>query len=76
VSSPPLAARIVAVADCFNAMIGRRMYRPAMRPTEALSELARHRGTQFDPEIVDAMTQIVLGRLFEPAARSAICVAK
>ena len=72
----PLAARIVAVADCFNAMIGRRMYRPAMRPTEALSELARHRGTQFDPEVVDAMTQIVLGRLFEPAARSAICVAK
>jgi putative nucleotidyltransferase with HDIG domain len=64
----PLAARIVAVADCFNAMIGRRAYRPAMPPTEALNELERHRGTQFDPEIVEAMVQIVLGRVVEPPA--------
>jgi putative nucleotidyltransferase with HDIG domain len=62
----PLAARIVAVADCFNAMIGRRPYRPAMPPTEALNELERHSGTQFDPEIVAAMVQIALGRVVEP----------
>lgn len=64
----PLAARIVAVADCFNAMIGRRPYRPAMAPTAALSELERHRGTQFDPEIVEAMVQIVLGLPVESPA--------
>ncbi len=62
----PVAARIVAVADCFNAMIGRRPYRAPMPPPEALDELERHRGTQFDPEIVEAMVQIVLGRFAEP----------
>jgi putative nucleotidyltransferase with HDIG domain len=67
----PLAARIVAVADCFNAMIGRRAYRPAMPPTEALNELERHCGTQFDPEVVEAMVQIVLGRLVEPPLQAA-----
>jgi HD-GYP domain-containing protein (c-di-GMP phosphodiesterase class II) len=36
-----------------------------MLPTEALHELERHRGTQFDPDVVEAMVQIVLGRLVE-----------
>jgi len=57
----PLMARIVAVADCFNAMIGRRPYRPPMSPATALEELVRCRGSQLDPEIVDAMVDIVLG---------------
>jgi putative nucleotidyltransferase with HDIG domain len=47
-------------------VIGRRPYRPAMPPTEALTELERHGGTQFDPDIVSAMAQIVLGRMVEP----------
>ena len=58
-SAIPLTARIVAVADCFNAMIGRRPYRLPMQPTRALEELVRNRGTQFDPEIVDAMVAVV-----------------
>lgn len=58
-SAIPLTARIVAVADCFNAMIGRRPYRLPMQPTRALEELVRNRGTQFDPEIVDAMIAVV-----------------
>jgi len=57
----PLMARIVAVADTFNAMIGRRPYRLPMPPTRALEELVRSRGTQLDPEIVDAMVDVVLG---------------
>jgi HD-GYP domain-containing protein (c-di-GMP phosphodiesterase class II) len=61
----PLAARIVSVADSFNAMIGRRPYRLPMAPTEALDELERNRGTQFDPEIVAAMIRIVSGRIAE-----------
>ena len=57
----PAIARIVAVADSFNAMVGRRPYRKPMPPSIALLELERHRGTQFDPEIVDAMIDIVAG---------------
>jgi putative nucleotidyltransferase with HDIG domain len=60
-SAIPLTARIVAVADCFNAMIGRRPYRLPMQPTAALEELDRNRGTQFDPEIVDAMVAVAEG---------------
>jgi putative nucleotidyltransferase with HDIG domain len=58
-SAIPLMARIVAVADCFNAMIGRRPYRLPLEPTLALEELFRHRGTQFDPEIVEAMADVI-----------------
>ena len=58
----PLAARIVTVADCFNAMIGRRAYRPAMAPSDALEQLQLHKGSQFDSEVVAAMHEVVLQR--------------
>lgn len=51
----PLDARIVAVADAFDAMISGRPYREAIRPVPALEELARSRGSQFDPVVVDAL---------------------
>ncbi len=56
----PLAARLVSVADCFNAMVGRRPYRPPLSPYVAIRELSRHSGHQFDPEIVEAMIAVVL----------------
>ncbi len=55
----PLHVRIVSVADSFNAMIGRRPYRLPMSPSTALEQLVGHRGTQFDPMIVEAMTDVV-----------------
>jgi len=58
-ASIPFAARLVAVADCFNAMIGRRPNRLPMAPARALEELVRRRGTHFDPEIVDAMVVVI-----------------
>jgi putative nucleotidyltransferase with HDIG domain len=61
-SAIPLTARIVAVADCFNAMIGRRPYRLPMAPSRALEELTESRGTQLDPEIVGAMVGLVAGQ--------------
>jgi putative nucleotidyltransferase with HDIG domain len=61
-SAIPVMARVVAVADCFNAMIGRRPYRLPMAPSQALEELVAHRGTQFDPEIVDAMVALIAGQ--------------
>jgi HD-GYP domain-containing protein (c-di-GMP phosphodiesterase class II) len=48
----PLEARVLAVADAFDAMTSDRPYRPALDREEALAEVARCAGTQFDPEIV------------------------
>ena len=50
----PLEARILAVADAYEAMTSERAYRSAMRPEEAIEELKRCAGTQFDPAVVDA----------------------
>jgi two-component system cell cycle response regulator len=53
-SEIPLGARIVAVCDAFHAMTSSRPYQRAMKPAEALAELTRCAGTQFDPEVVAA----------------------
>jgi putative nucleotidyltransferase with HDIG domain len=58
----PQVARIVAVADAFNAMIGRRPYRPPLAPSDALERLVAGRGDQFDPDVVDAMIDVVTKR--------------
>ena len=58
----PHVARIVAVADSFNAMIGRRPYRPPLAPSVALERLVEGRGDQFDPDVVDAMIEVVTAR--------------
>jgi len=50
----PTGARILAVADAYDAMTSDRPYRKAMPPIEAAKELWRYKGTQFDPEAVDA----------------------
>jgi putative two-component system response regulator len=50
----PLEARIVAVADTFDAMTSRRPYRESRSPAEALAELRRVAGTQLDPDAVAA----------------------
>jgi putative nucleotidyltransferase with HDIG domain len=51
----PLGARIVAVADAFQAMLERRAYRAPHAPAEALAELIMNAGSQFDPRCVDAL---------------------
>jgi putative nucleotidyltransferase with HDIG domain len=51
----PMIARIVACCDAYNAMTSDRAYRKAMPVSEALAELRRARGTQFDPSVVDAL---------------------
>jgi len=50
----PSGARIMAVADAYDAMISDRPYRKAVSPLEAAKELLRCKGTQFDAEAVDA----------------------
>ncbi len=51
----PLAARIVMACDAFSAMTTDRSYRRAMSEQAAIDELLRCRGTQFDPNVVDAL---------------------
>ena len=57
------AARLVAVADCYEVMTTSRTYKRALSPAAAREELARCAGTQFDPAIVRAFLNISLGRL-------------
>ena len=51
----PIVARIVCCCDAFNAMVTTRPYRAAMSVADARAELSANRGTQFDPEVVDAI---------------------
>ncbi|MBN1368639.1 MAG: response regulator [Dehalococcoidaceae bacterium] len=49
----PLGARVLAVADSYDAMTSQRPYRAALSQREALNELVKGKGTQFDPQMVD-----------------------
>ena len=53
-----LEARILAVADVVEAMASHRPYRPSLGVRAALQEVVRHRGTAFDPPVVDACVEI------------------
>lgn len=55
----PLAARIFAVADAYDAMTNDRPYRTALPRTAALGELVRGAGAQFDPAVVEAFLELV-----------------
>lgn len=54
----PIGARIIAVADALEAMIGKRPYRKAKTMSEAIMELSRYSGTQFDPKVVKAFIKL------------------
>lgn len=55
----PLFARILAVADVFEVLTSRRPYREPSSVAEALTELQRNAGSQFDPRVVEALLQLV-----------------
>jgi diguanylate cyclase (GGDEF)-like protein len=69
--SIPLAARIVAVCDAYSAITSDRPHRTARTPTEALAELRRCAGRQFDPEVVELLCT-VLADEDEPARTFAV----
>ena len=58
----PLGARIIFVADAYDAMTSDRAYRGRLTPREAIEELERCSGTQFDPEIVAAFARELVDR--------------
>ncbi len=56
----PLGARIIFVADAYDAMTSERAYREALSPRDALAELERCAGSQFDPAVVRALSEELL----------------
>jgi diguanylate cyclase (GGDEF)-like protein/PAS domain S-box-containing protein len=58
----PLGARILAIADAYDAMTTDRVYRKGRSREEALSELRRCAGTQFDPELVERFAEVTQER--------------
>jgi HD-GYP domain-containing protein (c-di-GMP phosphodiesterase class II) len=57
----PMIARIIGLADTFDAMSSTRSYRPALPRDHVLRELERGAGSQFDPRIVEAFKKVDLG---------------
>jgi hypothetical protein len=57
----PLGARIIAIADAYNAMTSDRPYRGALARSAAVKELRMESGSQFDPQIVDVFLRILDG---------------
>lgn len=55
----PLGARIIGIVDAFDAMTSDRVYRPAMEPEVALSELRKDSGSHFDPHLVQIFEQAI-----------------
>ena len=55
----PVESRIIAVVDAFDAMTSSRAYRDPMSVEQAIVELLRNAGTQFDPEIVKAFVEMI-----------------
>ncbi len=55
----PIYARVIAVADAYDAMTSKRSYRGVLPQDVVRSEIAKGRGTQFDPQFADVMLQII-----------------
>lgn len=62
----PLGARIIAIADAYDAMTSNRPYRRAMSHGRAVDELRRCAGTQFDPNLVERFIKIIKDLNFPP----------
>ena len=61
--SVPLGARIVAVADAFDAITTDRPYRKGKPPWEAVQEIVDQTGRQFDPEVVEAFRRVISSQI-------------
>ena len=58
-SAIPIEARIIRVVDTYDAIVSTRPYKKALAKGDAISELEKHAGTQFDPRVVRAFIQVV-----------------
>ena len=67
----PLGARILSAADCFDALVSDRPYRNGLPVPEALAIIRQMSGTQFDPRIVDLLTELHERRVRQEDAKAA-----
>ena len=67
----PLGARIISVCDAFTAMTFPRPYAPQLTVPQTIEELRRCAGTQFDPAVVDALANLIVGLAWPPERSSA-----
>ena len=70
----PLGARILCVADAFDAMVCDRPYRAGRTPSEAIAEIDRCNGTQFDPQVVESFRAVMYRREEHAPAAAAAAV--
>ncbi|MGD0094707.1 MAG: HD domain-containing phosphohydrolase, partial [Planctomycetota bacterium] len=68
----PFGARIIHAAEAFDAMVGKRAYSAPKSPAQALQELRRCAGTQFDPQVVNSLAVVLQrdGSLAKPSGAS------
>jgi diguanylate cyclase (GGDEF)-like protein/putative nucleotidyltransferase with HDIG domain len=71
----PLQARILAVADAYEAMTNDRAYSPAMADSEACEELRTNAGVQFDVEVVEAFLSLLDEGIFDRLAPAGVAQA-
>lgn len=64
----PLGARIIAIADAYDAMTTDRPYRKGKAPWQALEEIEKEAGKQFDPKVVEAFKMVVASKIEEKEA--------
>ena len=54
----PVSARLMAVADVYDALISKRVYKPAFSHSKAMQIIIEGRGSHFDPRVVDAFIEL------------------
>jgi HD-GYP domain-containing protein (c-di-GMP phosphodiesterase class II) len=59
---------VILACDAFHAMTSDRVYRKAMSLPDAIGELRRCSGTQFDPQVIDSLVAVIAESEFETAA--------
>ncbi|XMB85708.1 diguanylate cyclase [Mycoplasmatota bacterium WC44] len=66
----PLCARIISVADSYDAMTSKRSYRDSLTVDDAVKELVDNAGTQFDPRVVDVFVNVVIKKIYSSTVES------
>lgn len=68
----PIGSRIMAIADTFDAMTSDRPYRKALSQKEAIREIIKNKGKQFDPELVNVFAEVCKEIVVNPAGNIAV----
>ena len=68
----PLGARVLAIADCYDALTSDRPYRAALSHASAMAMIQQRRGSMYDADLVDAFLRIVERTRFGPARTGAV----